>query len=364
MKSVIDVEPQGQRPYPVLCCSNAASALPSVWDTHWSRAVLIADDNTDSLFGDRVAAALDSLDASPLRLKVAPGEASKSRERKASLEDAMLGAGIDRSACIVALGGGVVLDLAGFVAATYMRGIAHINIATTLLAQVDASVGGKTAINSAHGKNLIGAFHQPRAVLLDTGALGSLDDMELRNGLAEAVKHAVLRDGALFAELERWSAQLGDGGLRPSDDVIATCVRIKAEVVAADERDTGMRNILNFGHTVAHAIEHAGEHATPHGHAVAMGMVVEARLAAREGAFPESDLQRLVALLQRLGLPTEPPIAFADAEPHLARDKKTAGGVVRCAIPSQIGRVEASGDGGWTRAVSSEALRDAWQGPS
>jgi 3-dehydroquinate synthase len=329
--------------------------LERVWEAGWSRAVLIGDDCTDGLFGDALESALDALGAAPLRLAFPRGEASKTRAQKEQLEDAMLRAAIDRQACIVAVGGGVVLDLAGFVAATYMRGIAHINVATTLLAQVDAAIGGKTGVNTAAGKNLIGAFHHPRAVLLDTGALDSLPDEEMRNGLAELIKHAVLCDEALFSAIERWAAPTAT--LRPPDEVVARSATIKAEIVAADPDERGKRHLLNFGHTVAHAIEHATEHATAHGHAVAIGMLVEARMAAAEGAFPADDVARLAALATALGLPTAPPCSFDAARPYLSLDKKNRAGVLRCAIPERIGFCR---DGRWTRAVETAALEQAW----
>ncbi len=351
MRRILQVEPSSGAPYPVYLGHD----LSQVWQPKWRRAVLIADGNTDRLFGEAVRKALPEGSLSQV---VIPGEASKSRETKAQIEDAMLAARIDRSACIVALGGGVVVDLAGFIAATYLRGIDHVNVATTLLAQVDAAIGGKTAINTGHGKNLIGAFHHPRAVLLHTGGLAQLPDVELRNGLAEVVKHAMIADGELFDTLETWAAHTD--GLRPPDEIIARCVAIKAQVVADDDRDRGKRNILNFGHTVAHAIEGASHHAVPHGHAVAMGMVVESRLAAMAGSLPEADLTRLVALLSAVGLPTAPPHPFDVARDHLARDKKTEHDVIRCAVPNRIGFIDPDAEGRWARPIDLAALEAAW----
>lgn len=319
---------------------------------------MISDHTTRRLFADELGETLATLGVPVLACTFAPGEHQKSRATKAAIEDRMLAAGIDRTACIVAVGGGVVLDLAGFVAATFMRGIEHVNVATTLLAQVDAAIGGKTAINTEHGKNLIGAVHHPRAVLLATDALGHLPTVELCCGLAEAVKHAVLSDAALFDELAAWAAR--DTSRLPPQAIIERCVAIKAEVVAADDRDRGKRNILNYGHTAAHAIEHATAHETPHGHAVAMGMVVEARLAAQAGAFPASDVARLVALLDALGLPTTPACSFAAARPFLTHDKKTVAGQIQCAIPRRIGETVPETNGSWTRTVSAAQMGEAW----
>lgn len=272
----------------------------------------------------------------------------------------MFRAHLDRHAVVVGLGGGVVLDVAGYVAATFMRGIDHVFIATTLLAQIDAAVGGKTGVNTPDGKNLVGAFHHPRAVLLDTSALGQLPPEELRNGLAEAIKHAVIRDAALFASLEAWAANGGATTLRPPADVIANCVAIKAAVVADDPREQGLRKILNFGHTVAHALEHASDHAVAHGHAVAVGMVVEGRVALARGRLPEGDLVRLVALLTRLGLPIRPPCGFEHAAPFFARDKKNRDGVIHCALPSRLGSIAPDEGGAFTQAVAPDELREAW----
>jgi len=360
MRRIAEVTPASATPYPVWCGDGVEDAVVAAWPERCHAAVVVADRHTQR-FAEPILRALEGQGLRCLPQWIAPGEASKTRAGKAAIEDAMLAAGIDRRGCVVAVGGGVVLDLAGFVAATFMRGIPHLNVATSLLAQVDAAIGGKTAINTPAGKNLIGAFHHPRAVFLHTAALGALPPVELRNGLAESVKHAVLWDRDLMDDLEAWSLTSPRGsGLRPSDAILSRCVGIKAEVVAADDRDLELRNILNFGHTVAHAIEGATEGAVAHGHAVAIGMVLESRLAAAEGRFPQGDLARLVALLERLGLPTAPPCPFDRAAPFFGRDKKTEDAVVRCAIPQAIGRIEPERDGRYTRAVSLEALRRAW----
>lgn len=361
MRRIAEVAPASASPYPVWCGQGVEDAVVAAWPARWSAAVVVADHHT-KVFAAPIVRALEDHGLRCFTQWIPAGEQSKTRAVKAAIEDAMLAAGIDRRGCVVAVGGGVVLDLAGFVAATFMRGIPHLNVATSLLAQVDAAIGGKTAINTPAGKNLIGAFHHPRAVFLHTDALDALPEIELRNGLAEAVKHAVLWDADLMATLEGWAKTGPSGaGLRPSDAIVARCVAIKAEVVAADDRDLELRNILNYGHTVAHGIEGATKGAVPHGHAVAIGMVVESRLATREGRFPAEDLARLIALLERLGLPTTPPCPFEDAVPFFGRDKKTEDAVVRCAIPRAIGRTEPEADGRSTRAVSLRALEAAWK---
>jgi 3-dehydroquinate synthase len=358
MIHVTDVEPPGGSPYPVLCGNDLVAGLGTIWKPTWRRVALVADETTAALFGTDATGAMTALGAAVVSVVFPSGEASKTRATKEQIEDALLDAALDRTSCVVAVGGGVVLDVAGFVAATYMRGIDHVNVATTLLAQVDAAVGGKTAINVPRGKNLVGAFHHPRAVLLHTGALDALPDVELRNGLAEIVKHAVIADAALFDAVEQWAPVRAS--LRPPDDVVGRAVRVKTAIVARDDRDRGVRELLNFGHTVAHAIEHATDHAVPHGHAVAMGMVVEARVAVRAGAFPSADLERIVALFGTLGLPSVPTCTFGDARPFLGRDKKTEHGTLRCALPVGIGSAEADDHGRWARAVTDDELSQAW----
>jgi len=358
MRHLVDVSPEGGSPYPVYVGGAPDGMLAALWRDRWRQAVLIGDETTASLFAAPLVRALEARDVEVHVLRFPAGERSKTRETKARLEDAMLEAHVERDACIVGVGGGVALDLAGFVAATYQRGIDHVFVATTLLAQVDAAIGGKTGVDTPRGKNLIGAFHQPKAVLCDYGALASLDVSERRNGLAEMVKHAAVWDAALFHELEGWS---GEEAL-PSEALVGRSIAAKAEVVSRDTRDRGIRQVLNFGHTVGHALEAATDHSLPHGQAVAVGMTIEARVAARAGWLADDDARRLAALLARLGLPTAPPVAFSDASSFLASDKKTARGAVRCALPSTLGGVTPSG-GSYTREVSYEALAAAWSEP-
>ncbi len=343
--------------YNVRVGTPVADFLAEAWQPSWRTAVLIGDANTDRLFGDETAAALRPLAERVLRLSFPAGEEHKTRRTKERLEDAMLEARVGRGGCVVALGGGIPLDVAGFVAATFLRGVAHLNVATTLLAMVDAAVGGKTGVNTAHGKNLVGAFHHPRAVLLATPWLASLPSGELRNGLAEAVKHGVVADEGLFAELERMAET---GATRPTDPVIGRCVAVKAAVVAEDARETGRRAVLNFGHTVAHAVEKATGHAVGHGAAVAFGMLAESLVAGRRCGFPARDGERLRSLLARLGFSLRPPCAFAAAAPYLSADKKNRGGDLRCALPSALGRM-AGAESGWTLPVSPAELQAAFE---
>ena len=359
MHEILRVTPGDAPPYPVLLGDDPAVELARRWDADWRRAVIIGDACTAALFAEPIARALAAF--SPLRLCFPAGEAHKTRATKEALEDAMLAAAVDRGACVVAVGGGIALDVAGFVAATYMRGLPHVAVATTLLAQVDASIGGKTGLNTPLGKNLVGAFHHPRAVLCDLGALATLPARELENGWAELVKHAALGDAELLDDIERWLAALPAGAARlPPEGFIARSLALKARIVAADPRERGERALLNFGHTVGHALEHASGHTLGHGEAIAVGMVVEARWAAACGRFPAAQVDRLARLLTLLGLPRAPVVPFASARPFLQHDKKNDGETVRCAVPCALGAGAAEGEG-YTHAAPLDELAHAWE---
>jgi 3-dehydroquinate synthase len=329
--------------------------LREIWRREWSQAVVVCDSNTQRLFGGEVEAVLRPLTGEILSLEFPAGERSKTRRTKERLEDEMLGRGADRSACVVAVGGGVVTDLAGYLAATYMRGIPVVNVATTLLAQVDAAIGGKTAVNTAAGKNLIGAFHPPAAVIIHSRALETLPLREMRNGLAEAIKNALVGDRALFEDLE------GCGSLprHIPRELVLRSAAVKEAIVAADLRDHGPRQQLNFGHTAAHAIEHATRYRVPHGRAVAAGMMVEGMIALEASGFPSEDLERLRLLLERVGLPTAPQCGFDDAAAALRYDKKRSGGRIRCSLPVRLGEMD-SADGRWLHEISPRLFRSAW----
>ena len=265
--------------------------------------------------------------------------------------DFLLGARHNRSTCLIALGGGVVGDLCGFVAATFQRGVDFVQIPTTLLAQVDSSVGGKTAVNHPQGKNMIGAFHQPVAVLADTATLGTLPSREYAAGLAEVVKYGVIEDAAFFEFLEQHSDDLlaKDGAVL--SQVILRCCAIKAEVVSADERESGRRAILNYGHTFGHGIEKlCGYGQWLHGEAVAIGMVMAARLSVAVAGLDESVVMRLTALLRRLGLPTaldqaSRKVATIEAMMDvMGLDKKVVDGRLRFIVASQLGQVQVRDD--------------------
>jgi 3-dehydroquinate synthase len=270
---------------------------------------------------------------------VPDGEAHKSWASLYDVLTRLLELRAERATTIVALGGGVVGDLAGFAAAIYQRGMPFVQIPTTLLAQVDSSVGGKTGVNHPLGKNMIGAFHQPRAVLIDTDCLRTLPERELRSGLAEVIKYGAIRDLGFFEWLEAHIDALLAGEADALAHAIRESCRIKAQIVAADEREAGERALLNFGHTFGHAIEAGmGYGEWLHGEAVAAGMAIAARLSARLGAIDPLDAERLCALLRRARLPVEgPPLGTERYLDLMGRDKKVAGGALRFVLLDRLG---------------------------
>jgi 3-dehydroquinate synthase len=258
----------------------------------------------------------------------------------------MLAARCGRDSVIVALGGGVVGDLAGFAAAVYQRGIGFIQVPTTLLAQVDSSVGGKTAINHARGKNMVGAFHQPLAVIADVATLDTLPDRELRAGLAEVIKHGFVLDLQFIGWLEANIGKLLSRDRAALSHAVRRSCELKAQVVAADERETGLRAILNFGHTFGHAIEAGvGYGKWLHGEAVASGMVMAAELSARAGTLRREDAARVKAIIERAGLPVRGPALPLEKYLELMQvDKKAAGGKLRFILLEGLGRAALRGD--------------------
>ncbi len=288
--------------------------------------------------------ALAAVGIAPALVVVSPGEATKSLAGAALVYDQLVFSRADRHTAIVALGGGVIGDLAGFVSATYVRGIPLVMVPTTLLSQVDSSVGGKVGVNLPGAKNIVGAFHQPVGVWIDTATLRTLPDRELRCGMAEVVKYGVILDGAFFEELEdQVEAILGrnDGAMRR---IVARSCQLKASVVSRDEREeTGLRAVLNFGHTIGHAIEAVAGYEGPyqHGEAVAVGMVAEARLAGRLGWIGAEEVARIERMVGRLGLPASAPGLDPDRLIEaMGRDKKNRDGRIRFVLPRSIGRVE------------------------
>ena len=321
-------------------------------------AAAIVDREALRCHGERLTAALPP--GAPV-LPLRPGERHKTRAEKERIEDELLSRRFGRDSVLVAFGGGVTTDLAGFVAATYLRGVPFIAVPTTLLAAVDASVGGKTGLDTPRGKNLIGAVHPPAAVIADTGLLQTLPPAELRNGVAEAVKMAATLEAGDFAFQERQREAVLGGDPEATAELVARSVRLKAAVVAEDEREAGRRQVLNFGHTVGHGLERATGYRLAHGAAVAVGMVAEARMAAVAGRLGPADESRLGALLRDFGLPTKAPEEASRAAvlSAMGSDKKTVGGEPRFVTLEGIGRVrerDAAGKPAWSHPMPDDAL--------
>ncbi len=271
---------------------------------------------------------------------VPPGEESKSLDQATRLCRELVRAGLDRGSAVLALGGGVIGDLAGFVAATLFRGIAFVNLPTTLLAQVDSSVGGKTGVNLPEGKNLVGTFYQPRLVLADVLTLRTLPVREFRSGLAEVIKHAMISDRELFRTLEEDADRILERDSSTLQAIIGRNCAIKAKVVEADEREAGMRAVLNFGHTVGHAVEAASGYGTvTHGEAVAYGMLVATKLSVRRGLCPAADAGRLEALVRRFDLMPASCPSPELLEKYIFRDKKMRDGVLQFVLTPGVGSV-------------------------
>lgn len=348
--------------YPVIVAAGALDQLPDRLGALGLQGALwlVSDAAVAATYGASLAARLSQAGRQVQHCTVPSGEASKSQEQLWRLYDWMIGNGVERRDVVLALGGGVVGDLAGYAAATVLRGIAVVQLPTTLLAMVDAAVGGKTGINHPLGKNLIGAFHQPRLVLADTDTLASLPLRELCAGWAEVIKHGVIREAGLFAELERLAAERGwtDTGFSgwDADDpeltdrltaLIRRAVAVKVEVVNRDEREQGERITLNYGHTIGHAVEAlVGDWALLHGEAVAIGMHAEARIAAAMGLCDPAVVERQRRLLAAYGLSVALP-SDLDLDTLLAltlRDKKVRAGRIRWVLPTAIGRVAVCDD--------------------
>lgn len=300
---------------------------------------IITDSTVLGLYGRRLHAYLAALGVDAVALDFPPGEQSKCEDVLRSLQTTLLRHGTDRNALIVALGGGVVGDLAGFAAATLLRGIDYVQVPTTLLAQVDSSVGGKVGVNHPLGKNLIGAFHPPSAVYTDPKVLSTLPRREFRSGLAELIKIAAALDRRLFTDIERMIGRLTPGRPHVLAALIARAVGLKAAVVERDERDRGLRLALNLGHTIGHAVEAASGYALRHGEAVAIGMAVEAGFARAMHVLGPEDHRRLYAVLRKAGLPVRIPRGVSRRRilAALSADKKTAGDVPRFVLLHRIG---------------------------
>ena len=337
----------GERSYPIHVGSGILDAT-ALYAPHLpaGSAAVVTNRVVAPLYLPRVKKALEAANARVVEVVLEDGEQAK---RWTSLErvfDALLAARCGRDTLIVALGGGVIGDLAGFAAAIYQRGVALLQVPTTLLAQVDSSVGGKTAINHVRAKNMLGAFHQPRAVITDVATLDSLPARELRAGLAEVIKHALALDLRFVEWLEKSIEALLARERSALVHAVRRCCELKAGVVAADERESGVRSLLNFGHTFGHAIEAGtGYGAWLHGEAIAVGMVMAAELSARAGLLAAADVHRVRSLLSRAGLPVAGPALSTERLLELmALDKKVARGRTRFVLLEAIGRAALHAD--------------------
>ena len=310
--------------------------------THPSRVVVITHPSINRLYGEKLSAGFSSAQVPIQFIEVPEGEKSKSLDQAEKIYDRLMEWKCDRQTVLIALGGGVIGDLTGFVAATYVRGVPFIQIPTTVLAQVDSSVGGKTAVNHARGKNMIGVFYQPRLVVADLETLKSLPEKEFKVGIAEIVKHGVIEDLELFQYLEREYQNILAQDTDALEHIIATSCAIKARVVEKDERESHYRMVLNFGHTVGHAIEALTGYSTyTHGEAVAMGMGVAAKLSQLMGRCKEDVPRRIIDLIEKFGLPTRlPDLKTEDLIQSMYLDKKTAHKKIRFILVKEIGAIE------------------------
>lgn len=341
--------PLGARAYDIVIESGALSSLSARMkelDLAAGRGLIVTDDHVGPLYARTTG--LDYPVAT-----IPSGEESKSQEQLFRLYDAAIDAGLDRKAVVIALGGGVVGDLAGYVAASYMRGLKFVQVPTSLLAMVDSAVGGKTGINLPRGKNLIGAFHQPSLVVCDLAVLSTLPPRELRAGLAEVIKYGVIYDAEFFAYIEDHLDQALNLDSAVMEHLVARSCAIKAEVVGQDETESGLRAILNFGHTLGHAIEAVAGYGTYlHGEAIAIGMV----FAARVSGLPGAQQQRIRAVFQRCGLPVKAPeLSWTALRRAMSVDKKSESGLPKFVLARDIGSVE------YGVAVNEDRLRQAWE---
>ena len=344
MPITVDVN-LGDRSYPVRVGPGGLDDLPAVIEAVGgvSSAAVISDSNVAKLYGRRVVEAIARAGVPASLLAFPAGEQNKTLATYGALLNGLfaLSPAVGRDSLVVALGGGVAGDVAGFVAATALRGLRWLQCPTSLLADVDASVGGNTAVDHHAGKNLIGAFHQPHAVVIDIETLRTLPEPELRNGLAECVKHAVIRDADLLGFIDRHAERIRNCDVDVMTELVARNVAIKAAVVSADERETGERAHLNFGHTIGHGIETCvGYGRISHGQAVSLGMVAACHMAVARQLIEPGPAERIRAVLVRLGLPvTFPGLDAGAIWQVMQHDKKARGGRVRMVLPTAMGQV-------------------------
>jgi 3-dehydroquinate synthase len=322
---------------------------------------VITDSHVGELYGNRVMGLLEDAGLSARLFTFPAGEWNKVRDTWTELTDRLLASRVGRDGAVLGLGGGVVGDLAGFVAATLHRGIPYAQLPTTVLAMIDASIGGKTGVDTPAGKNLIGAFHQPAFVLADIELLSTLPKNQIASGLAEAVKHGVVADAAYAEVIGATAKACLARSLDTLEAAVTASVRIKSAIVASDTSERGRRQILNFGHTVGHALEARTGYGLLHGEAVAVGMAVEARLAEDCGVAQHGTRRGVLDLLEQCNLPCTVPATVSnhDLIESMLHDKKVRAGAVRFALPCAIGRMAQSADGAWTVEIAPERIADA-----
>ena len=351
----------GAGPYEVLVGRGLLASLATRLKTHAPahRYALVSDSNVAALYGESTIHQLEGAGLNAELFTFEAGEKNKNRTTWADLTDRLLQAGFGRDSCLIAMGGGVTGDLGGFVAAAYMRGIPVVQVPTSLVAMIDASIGGKTGVDVEAGKNLVGAFHPPNFVLADPDVVATLPRLERAQGMIEAVKHGAIMDEEYFLALDREMPALLDAESASVERAVARSVELKSSVVSEDEREAGRREILNFGHTLGHAIEAACDFRVPHGTAVACGMILEARLGVAVGVTDPDVVERLEKAVRRVGLPTEIPDGAApnDILTYLGSDKKVRHGRTRFVLLSQIGAVHFA-DGSWSQPVDEDAVSE------
>ena len=332
----------GDRSYPIIiddgCLQNIGEALRP--QNIGKRYGIVADDMVAGLYGDAVLASFIKAGVDAELLVFSHGEAHKTLQTIGDLAGKLARLGFDRQDALIGLGGGVAGDIAGFLASSYMRGIPFVQLPTTLLAQVDSSVGGKTGVDIPEGKNLVGAFYQPKAVFIDISVLQTLPRQEFLGGLAEVIKYGIIRDGSFFQFLDDNRQGILDLDPELINKTVHTCCQIKSAVVSEDEREGGMRRILNYGHTIGHAVEGASDYTLIHGLAVSVGMAAAARLAVLNDLLSQEDCNAIINILKAYDMPTQVPKTLdrVRIKRYLLTDKKTVGGKVFYVLPTTIGK--------------------------
>jgi len=334
----------------------ASADLIELCHQHGPRVAIVTDSHVEELYGHRLEKHLKDHDLDVFMFSFPGGEFYKTRTTKELIEDQMLAKGLGRDTCLLGLGGGVTLDISGFIASTYCRGIPYISCPTSLLAMIDSAMGGKTGVNTPFGKNLIGSFCHPQMIFIDTATIRSLPEKEMRNGLMEMIKHGIIADPQYFALFENHGGKILDGETGYLHEAIEGSCRIKQSIVKDDQKEKGKRRLLNFGHTVGHALEQITDYQITHGEAVAIGMLIESKLSCEIGRLDQESLQRIQKVITKHHpeLP-KPKVTKEQLKEAMAMDKKSTKNVPRFVILNGIGApLECDGD--YCMAVKEKAL--------